>query len=221
MISNAFQQAEARNSCTGKKAYMPEFIWKNNTIHYEDALLNHLACPVCIAVGSSGGGIIALLMAILRPQIVDAVVADSAVSAWLPGQLADMVNQRHNPIEPTRQFWQMGHGDDWEAVIESDGKMLLTFASQDGDWTKKRLTQITCPVLLAGSLHDEFLPQIGKNVLQMAANISNCQIYLTNAGGHALIWNTPQAFFDTVELFLKQFHQESDEEKGCTYGINQ
>ena len=245
---------------------MPEFIWKNHTIHYEDAgsgpvlmlypgntassahyrdaiehwsgnyrvicpdllgtgrssrlaswpvdwweenarmanaLLDHLAGPACFAVGSSGGGIIALLMSILHSQKVQAVIADSAVSAWLPGQLADTVNQRHNPIEPVRQFWQMGHGDDWESVIEADGKMLLAFASCGGDWAKGRLSEITCPVLLAGSLHDDMLPQIGQESLKMAESISNCQIYLTNAGGHALIWNAPQAFFSAVKLFLE------------------
>ena len=245
---------------------MPEFIWKTNTIHYEDigsgpllmlfpgntassahyneaithwasnyrvicpdllgtgqssrlttwpvdwweenarmatALLNHLNCPDYIAAGSSGGGIIALLMAILHPQKMQAVVTDSTVYTWQSGQLADIVNQRHDPDKGTRQFWQYGHGDDWQEVIEADGKMLLAFASQGGDWAQRRLSEITCPVLLTGSLHDELLPQIGESSLQMAADIPNCQIYLTNSGGHALIWTAHNAFCNIVDLFLK------------------
>ena len=182
--------------------------WWEENAKMAGALLDHLACPACITIGSSGGGIIAMLMAILHPEKVQAVIADSTVSAWLPGQMANMVHQRQNPTEPTIQFWQMGHGDDWQDVVNADGELLLTFEREGGNWTGERLNKIHCPVLLAGSLHDELLPQIGQEALQMAERIPNCQIYLTNAGGHALIWSAPQVFFGIVGLFLKQIQQE-------------
>jgi pimeloyl-ACP methyl ester carboxylesterase len=190
---------------SSRLASWPVNWWEENA-KMAGALLDHLACPACITIGSSGGGIIALLMAILHPEKVQAVVADSTVSVWLPGQLADMVRQRQNATSPTIQFWQMGHGDDWQDVIKADGQLLLAFDRQGGNWTRERLNKIHCPVLLAGSLHDEFLPQIGQEYLKMAASIADCEIYLTNTGGHALIWSKPHIFFGIVETFLKQLH---------------
>jgi len=177
--------------------------WWEENARMAAALLDHLDCTECIAVGSSGGGIIALLMSILYPQKVEAVVTDSTVSTWQPSQLADIVNQRHLADKATRQFWQFGHGDDWNEVIEADGKMLLAFASQSGNWAGGRLSEITCPALLTGSLQDQLLPQIGESSLKIAAEIPNSRIYLTNAGNHALIWTASNDFFDIVELFLK------------------
>ena len=46
------------------------------------ALIDHLGEEKAVVVGSSGGGIVALLTAVLFPEKVLAVIADSTVDHW-------------------------------------------------------------------------------------------------------------------------------------------
>jgi len=82
--------------------------------------VEHLGEERAVLVGTSGGAIAALWAAILRPERVLAVVADSAVPHQPPSSLrAEVANRaRHAPEQVA--FWQQAHGDDWAQVVSAD-----------------------------------------------------------------------------------------------------
>ena len=74
------------------------------------ALIDHLGYPSCLAVGTSGGAIVALLMAILYPQKVQAVIADSTVEHFPAPTLSREVQQRSQETPDQTRVLAMGAG---------------------------------------------------------------------------------------------------------------
>jgi len=168
------------------------------------SLVKHLGYQDCIVMGTSGGAVSALLMAIHFPEIVHAVIADSCVE-----QISKAFTQNHLVKDRNRRsagqvkFWEFAHRADWEQVIEADTAMLLRFADQGGDWFKGRLCEIQCPVLLTASKQDNALPQVVGQVNRMSKQIANCRVFLNNEGRHPLMWSSPQDFRSISDYFLQ------------------
>ena len=178
--------------------------WWQSGARQVRALLDHLGRERCIAMGTSGGAIVALRAAILFPNRVRAVVADSCVPTFTGDMLeSNVIRDRARRTPDQAAFWQRAHGDDWEQVVESDTDMIGRFVARGGDWFGDRLSEIRCPVLLTASKQDTALPRVARQNCQMAEQISNCRLYLHNEGGHPLMWSQPEAFRAAADRFLK------------------
>ncbi|MGC9399855.1 MAG: alpha/beta fold hydrolase [Anaerolineae bacterium] len=167
------------------------------------ALLDHLAVERCVAMGASGGGVIALLMAQHASERVHAVVADSCVQRQPPEMLRAEVARRRERLPGAVSFWQAMHGEDWAQVVEADNDLLLRLAQRDGRWFERSLADIRCPVLLTGSLQDTLLYNGAAQMLEMTGQIAESQLWLINGGDHPLMWSRPRRFRRTVDAFLE------------------
>ncbi len=166
------------------------------------ALIDHLGAVPAIALGTSGGGVIALRLALDAPERVRAVVADSCVDRRDPADLLATADGR-DPHDPgAAAFWVHGHGPDWAQVVAADSAMIRRFAAAGGDWFGERLAAIACPVLLTGSLTDTLLPEVATRQIAMARQIPGCQVWQVNGGDHPLMWTRPDAFYRAVFAFL-------------------
>ena len=162
----------------------------------------------------SGGAIVALLMAILHPERVRGVIADSTVQRFRKSGLKEAVAERAERTSDQVTFWLQAHGEDWEEVVDADSAMLLRFArKQKGDAFQGRLSEIECPVLLTASLEDPRLPKVGKQIMAMSQQIRNSRAFLTSQGGHPLMWSRPEDFRHVADYFLMRL-QELDAQKG-------
>ena len=166
------------------------------------ALLDHLSIDRCIVMGTSGGAVAALLMAQHAPGRVRAVIADSCVRRQPPEVLRAAVDDRRQRHPEAAVFWRQAHGDDWEQVVEADSALLLRLAQRDGLWFERSLAEIRCPVLLTGSFQDALLYNGAAQMVEMAAEIPQSQLYLVNAGDHPLMWSRPEDFRRAVDAFL-------------------
>ena len=137
------------------------------------ALVEHLGEQSCQVVGTSGGGIVALLMAIEQPARVKAVVADSCVARLPPGSLLSVLQDRERRTPEQVSFWRQAHGHDWDQVVEADTGLLLRFAESGGDWFAGRLREIRCPVLFVASLRDELLPNVCEQLCSMVEQVAD------------------------------------------------
>ncbi len=169
------------------------------------ALLDHLGLKQAVLMGTSGGANIALLTAIRHPERVLAVVADSCVETYSPDNLRQEVKQRELRTDNQVQFWTWANGDEWEAVVNADSGLLLNLAEQGGDIYRGRLPQIKCPVLLTGSLHDSFLPDIEAQQQRIAEQIPNCRVVQHSDGDHPFMWTSPDRFRAAADEFLARF----------------
>ena len=167
------------------------------------SLIEYLGYETAIIMGSSGGGVAALLAAIHFPTLIHAVVADSFVEIVPPDLFRKRVIDERSQRSPDQiGFWEFAHGTDWEQVVDADTAMLTRFADQGADWLKGELGKIQCPVLLTASLKDTMLYQPAQQFCRMVETISDCRIFLHHEGGHPLMWSAPDAFRAVANHFL-------------------
>ena len=181
----------------------PETWWETGA--YDTAsLIKHLGEEQAYVMGTSGGAIVALLLAILRPERVQAVIADSCLERYPAALLRMVVAERKQRNEKQIAFWQFAHGDDWQQVVEADSNLLLKAAEHGTfDWAQGRLRNIQCPVLLTASMGDRSLPDVGVKICRMAEQIPESRVFLVNGGDHPLMWSRQKDFFHVSEYFLK------------------
>jgi valacyclovir hydrolase len=166
------------------------------------ALVEHLGGGPCIAMGTSGGAAVALLLAGSMPERVRAVVADSFIGRWQPRSLQAMVAGRLLDDAHAARFWQYGHGEDWRQVVEADSALLERLAERGGDLLGGALAQVSCPTLFTASLRDDLLPNVAEEACAMARQVRGSHVYLADSGNHPLMWSRPEAFRRVAGCFL-------------------
>jgi valacyclovir hydrolase len=167
------------------------------------ALIEHLGEERTFVMGTSGGAIVALLLAFHHPERVRGVIADSSVERFTRASIKRAVDGRAERTPEQINFWSTAHGDDWETVVEADSDMLWRFAKRRrGDWAQGRLAKIECPVLLTASLEDPLLPGVGKQIMAMSKQIPNSRAFLTGGGDHPLMWSRPEDFRRVADYFF-------------------
>jgi valacyclovir hydrolase len=186
---------------SGRMSVWPSGLWQQAARDIS-GLIAHLGCRKASLIGTSGGAIIALWFAILFPDQVSAVIADSAGYRLPPERLRrEIANRRKYEPESVR-FWRDAHGDDWQQVIEADCAFMLEMANQGAEWYGEALAKVRCPVLITGSLRDEFYPDLSEQARRMAQQIPEAQVFLVNGGNHPLIWSRADDFYRAAESFL-------------------
>ncbi len=185
--------------------------WWEQGAHDAAALMEHLGYRRGLAMGTSGGAIVALLMAILYPERVLAIIADSVVEHLPAPTLSREIEKRAERTAGQVAFWQKAHGDDWAQVVEADSDFLLRFEKTGGDCFHGRLKEIRCPVLLSASLEDESLPRVEAQLHAMAQQIGASRVYLAKTGGHPLMWNRPDEFQREADHFLDNLLATGDD----------
>lgn len=168
------------------------------------ALLDHLGAERGAVLGTSGGGIAALWMAILFPERVRAVIADSCVARLPPEALAGVAQDRARRTPDQVAFWHSAHGDDWAQVVDADTALFAPHLASGLDWfAAGDLGRIACPVLLTASLADSLLPEVAAQTTAMARQIPGCRLLLVNAGDHPLLWSRPAEARAAIDSFLE------------------
>ena len=165
--------------------------------------MDHLSLEECIAVGTSGGTAVALLLAIEYPESVRAVIADSCVEKFDAEFVkTHIVEDRSKRTEEQVRFWKLCHGEDWEQIVDADTTMIDRFARERGDWFSGNLKEIRCPVLITASRQDEILPEVAQQVVNMAEQIPDCFVFLHREGFHPLMWSQTNDFRCMADCFL-------------------
>jgi pimeloyl-ACP methyl ester carboxylesterase len=177
--------------------------WYEVAAHDAAVLIEHLGAESAFVMGTSGGAIVALLMAIHHPGRVRGVIADSTVERFTGKMLKNAIANRGQRLPGQVDFWQQAHGDDWAAVVDADSAMLQRFYKKTGgNWSRGRLDEIRCPVLLTASLEDSALSNVGKSLMSMSKQIPNSRAFLTSQGDHPLMWSRPEDFRHVSDYFL-------------------
>ncbi len=176
--------------------------WWVQGAHAAVALIDHLGEERAIVLGTSGGGFIALHMAIQHPDRVRAVIADSCIEHWPSAAIRAAIATRDWRSPEQIAFWQSGHGDDWAQVVDADSDLLRRFAGTGGDVFAGRLGEIQGPVLITASRRDEALIDIEAQVKHMTGQIRGAKFYLADDGAHPLMWSRSEEFRRVADEFL-------------------
>lgn len=168
------------------------------------ALVEHLGYTSCVVMGTSGGAIAALWLAVLFPDAVRGVIADSCVQHFSETMLRNNVVAERSQRAPGQvAFWQYAHGEDWAQVVDADTDAIRRFVARGGTWLDGRLDEIEAPVLFTASARDSMLPDVRAEMVAMSAEIPNSRVYLHHEGDHPLMWSRPEVFRYQANFFLK------------------
>lgn len=163
-------------------------------------------------IGSSGGALVAINVALERPDLLNKVIADSfegeePFQAFVENVVAEREASKRD--ENAKAFYYMMHGEDWESVVDNDTKVIFEHSKTIGKFFHKDLTQLTSPILFTGSKEDEFVKLINPNFYDvlfsnMIEKIGHGQMHIFETGGHPALLSNQEQFSKIAMDFLRQ-----------------
>lgn len=163
-------------------------------------------------IGSSGGALVAINVALEAPDLVDKVIADSFEGEVpLKAFAKNIIEERElfKKDEGAKMFYSLMHGDDWENIVDNDTRAIYEHDRVIGKFFHKSLEGLECNILLTGSKEDEFISAVDSNYFQktyesMIKKIVHGEIHIFESGGHpALLSNQIEFAKVSIKFFDK------------------
>lgn len=191
----------------GKSDRLDEFpanLWQEEA-RQTIALLKHLNCGKASLVGSSGGAWAAINAGLLRPDLVEKVVADSFDGRTLAKNFVqNLINERSGAKQDGQAVWfyQWCQGEDWERIVDMDTRALVRCAEEKNPLFIKPLSELKVPLLLLGSRGDEMTRPDFQEEYEVMAGETGAEICLLSEGGHPAILSKAEQAAEFICKFL-------------------
>lgn len=179
------------------------FQWANQA----KALIEHLGYEKVNVIGTSGGAIAAINLALENPELVNAVVADSFEGIKANPEITDQIRMGREFAKQNKDFCmmlQMMHGDDWEKVLDADTEAVVGHALNVTDFFHKDLSQLKVRLMLTGSQEDEMFPEGHYERLfdEICSKTKMAQAHIFEHGGHPAMMSNMEQFLALWSDFL-------------------
>ncbi len=191
----------------GKSDRLAEFpadLWQEEA-RQTIALLEHLNYGKVSLVGSSGGAWAAINAGLLRPDLVEKVVADSFDGRTLGEDFArNLINERTGAKLDAQAAWfyQWCQGEDWERIVDMDTKALVQCAEEKIPLFLKPLSELKIPLLLIGSVEDEMIRPDFQVEYEAIAGETGAETCMFSQGDHPAILSNAEQAAETIRRFL-------------------
>ncbi len=154
-------------------------------------------------IGSSGGALVAINVALEAPELVEKIIADSFEGERpIEALIKDISSERETSKreDRTRLFYLKMHGYDWETVVDNDTNAVIRHQKEIGVFFHKDLRFLKPAILLTGSKKDEFACAIKTNFFEgiyeeMVSKIGHGAIHLFEVGGHPAMLTNQEEFY--------------------------
>lgn len=163
-------------------------------------------------IGSSGGALVAINVALEAPDLVSKVIADSfegerPLKSFTENIANDRELSKHD--ENARKFYAYMHGSDWEQVVDNDTDAIMRHSKEIKTFFHQCLQSLKPSILLTGSKKDEFISSVSPNYFEnvygnLIEKIGHGEIYLFNEGGHPAMLSNPEEFFKLSMKFFQR-----------------
>lgn len=158
-------------------------------------------------IGSSGGAIAAINMALEKPEMVNAVVADSFEGLSANPDITEQIRigrEYAKQNEEFRRTLKLMHGDDWESVVDADTEAIIAHAKNIGSFSHKPIDELKVRLLLTGSSKDEMFPTGHYNKLFESISNRTCMAksHIFEQGGHPAMMSNMKEFISLCEEFF-------------------
>lgn len=162
-------------------------------------------------IGSSGGALVAINVALEAPELVSKIVADSfegevPLKEFTTNITTDRELSKKN--DAMRSFYQYMQGEDWESVVDNDTLAIIQHEKNIGKFFHRNLQDLIPDILMTGSKKDEFFVNVSSEYLEnvyrkMLKKIGHGRMYLFDFGGHPAMLTNAKKFANLVKEFLK------------------
>jgi pimeloyl-ACP methyl ester carboxylesterase len=179
---------------------------------YENAfvvagLIKYLGLGKTAILGTGGGAILAINIALEFPDTVLAVIADSFEGESSVGSYVEKLEEDRRiamKIVGGSFFWKLMNGKDWKKVVEQDTLMIKSHHEKVGRFFHKSLEELKCPVLLMGGLKDRYIPNISEVYRDLEKKIPKSETVIFENGRHpALLYCMKDSIGIVVEYLEK------------------
>jgi pimeloyl-ACP methyl ester carboxylesterase len=165
------------------------------------ALLDHLTIGTVTVIGTSGGALVGINLALEWPERVTRLYADSfegarSLPSFIESLEQDRARDKKHPL--AKLFWFTNHGRDWRIVVDNDTAVNLAFAKTGRSFFHKPISELRVPSLLTGSRKDEYCDHIEDIYRELKAQNPALEIRMFDDGGHPAMLSNKKAFLDIV-----------------------
>lgn len=162
-------------------------------------------------IGSSGGALVAINVALERPDLVRRLIADSFEGEYpLLEIVQTMAAERALSKQDAQMkaFYTAMHGENWEQVVDCDTQAMEKHAKEIRLFFHMPLSALQSPILFTGSKQDEFVTSIDPKYFEkiygeMILKIGHGEVFLFETGGHPAMLSNPIKFFELGREFFK------------------
>lgn len=156
-------------------------------------------------IGTSGGALAAINVALEHPELVACLVADSFEGEHSVKSIVENIRceRDHSKTDQhAREFWKFNHGDDWESVIDNDTQVNILHHKQIRKFFHKDLSCLKRPILLTGSLEDNYVSHIDVLYADMLKRITQGSMYIFSKGWHPAMISNAVEFSEVSKEFI-------------------
>lgn len=163
------------------------------------ALCDYLGINKVNLIGSSGGALAAINVALEYPELVNAVIADSFEGLEADPCITDQIRTgraQAKQFEGFVNYLKFLHGDDWESVFDCDTDAVLRHAEKIGSFFHKPIEELSVRMLLTGSLEDDMFPKGHCKGLfeRICSKTDKAEAHIFEHGGHPAMLSNMDEF---------------------------
>lgn len=173
------------------------------------ALLEILRIPKTHLIGSSGGALVAINVALERPDLVDKIVADSfegeqALDSFTKNIIAERQASKEDPH--ASMFFEIMHGADWESIVDNDTAVIAAHAEEIKMFFHHPISTLENDILMIGTQQDRCV-STGTHYLahkygEILQQIGHGSFYIFATGDHPAMISNSEQFCRIVKAFL-------------------
>lgn len=159
-------------------------------------------------IGSSGGALVALNIALERPDLVSKLIADSFEGEYANPAITENIRAEREASKQNagaKMFYEMMNGSDWEAVIEADTQAVISHAKHLGNFFHKSLSELRPDILLTGSQEDSLFPTgfYDEMFAQILRKVGHGQQHIFEHGSHPAMLSNQDEFVAMSKAFFE------------------
>ena len=171
------------------------------------ALCDHLGLKKVNLIGSSGGALAAINVALEYPELVNAFIADSFMGLEADPEITGQIRTgraQAKQFEGFVDYLKSIHGDDWEKVFDCDTEAVLRHAEEIGKFFHKAIEDLSVRLLLTGSLEDDMFPKEHCRKLfdDICAKTDMAEPHIFEHGGHPAMMSNMDEFIRLSRQFF-------------------
>lgn len=163
-------------------------------------------------IGSSGGALVAINVALEAPELVHKVIADSFEGEHPLKSFTEHIRddrEESKQDENTRFFYSAMHGADLESVVDHDTDAIIRNDQELGCFLHKEISSLQTDILLTGSKQDEFMCSVEPTYFErvygnLISKMGHGEIHLFKTGVHPAILSNPTEFHQISKAFFDQ-----------------
>jgi len=171
------------------------------------ALIEELGLQKVSVVGTSGGALVGINLALEHPEKVRCLVADSFEGEYpLPSYIDSIEADRERDKGKflAKLIWWYCHGFDWRRVVDLDTEVNIAFAKTDASFFHRSISELRVPALVTGSMEDEYCDGLDRIYGDLEKKNSRLEIHLFKKGGHPAMLSNKDAFFELLKDIIRR-----------------